>query len=260
MAALEHSVGAPLFNRTARGIALTPQGCSLMQRAEVLLQELGDMRPQPADAVVPASDFRIGMLSGIRDLLLPSLLQKLPALGLRDASMFESSMPVLREQVRKRVLDIAILGDPSVQGGLEFRPIWRERLFLVSPSSSDATSVQDLPFLMVTEDPALRVRLAGALARAGRRPRRTVTITPTDMAKQLIREGLGYSVLPYSMIGPGLSSDRFTVAPIDAPPLAIGVVYHSRPCDSRIDAFVLALEEIIRDHRDAATNDFISLA
>lgn len=262
MAALEHAMGAPLFVRSSRGIELTMQGSLLLDRALKLGRELQDLRYSDArktGADIPVR-LKFGVLSGIGTLLFPALLGDLAELSAGDPSVFESSTPVLRDQVRSGVLDLAIVGDSSSDDPLlAFQPLWREQLMLVAPPGCGVQRLLDLPFLLTSEDVQLGSLIHKALRRTRVTPKCCIRVTPTTMARHLIEQGYGYSILHYSAVVADFESARtLIIDPLPGSFLQFGMVRRiDHSFTGATQAFVERMQSRIRQRLSSLPQSLI---
>lgn len=248
MAQLEHQMRSPLFVRSSRGIELTEQGSLLLDRALLLGRELEGIHAA-GTPVLPASrrGLRVGILSGIRETLLPGLLADIGG-GPPESTLFESSMPVLREQVRSGQLHVVLVGKPAADPLLTFEPLWRERLMLVLPAGVVPDTLDALPFLLTTEDEQMGKLIRAAVESAGLAPRQTLRVTPSEVARRAIAARQGYSVLHYSLIADAAGCCAIEVRPLDATDLQFGLLYRrDREPRGDMEAFVARLRSALTD-------------
>ena len=130
---LEQLLGAPLFERTTRRVALTPAGQRLVPHARAILEQAArcagvvhaDARPTPYELAI-GTRFELGL-----SWLVPAL----PVLGARRPErtvhvMFGDSSDLL-ERVRRGQLDAAITSTRLTIGGLAYEPLHDEQYAFV---------------------------------------------------------------------------------------------------------------------------------
>lgn len=260
MSALEHGLQCTLFHRTNQGIDLTEQGRVLLDRALSLAKDFEEIDAGfGTQGGLNPEGLRVGVLSGIRDLLLPTLLDEITAAADAEIGIVESSMTLLREQVRHGTLDFALLGDPSADGLLRFSPIWQERLMLVAPADHESQALRHLPFLMTSEDANVCALLRRVLATHGLEPRKFVRVTPSETGKRLIARGFGFSILHYSVVAQELSEGSLSAIPLKGASLRFGVVQRVDRSDRKeVEACIDRLRVSIQQRIDALPRSLIT--
>ena len=136
MKLLEEELGVMLFERHARGAALTEAGVQLQSRAEFLLRCAQQLRDDIATHQrEPAGAVAIGLSPGMAPLLAAPLTlriqQRYPSMRLR---FVEGFAPVLHEAVLGGQIDVAVLNG-AVRGiDLVMEPLLREQMCLIGPA------------------------------------------------------------------------------------------------------------------------------
>ncbi|TIX49260.1 LysR family transcriptional regulator [Alteraurantiacibacter aquimixticola] len=132
IAALEHRIGARLFERSRKGCELTDAGKRFLPRARSIAS-IWDM--SKAEARVPArftAQARIGGQYALwPDFLLPwiaALQEQQPQLAL---SLTAGASARLNRDLAGEVLDLAIVYSPTIGPGIMSRPVLNDRLVLV---------------------------------------------------------------------------------------------------------------------------------
>jgi LysR family nitrogen assimilation transcriptional regulator len=119
-------------------------------------------------------------------------------LHLREATSIE-----IRNGLVNRELDLGILTTPLIEPQLELRPLIDEPMVLVGPEGCDLDPAQPvpiaqaaaLPLILPTRPNSTRILLEHAMEAIGLTPA-IVIETDTAPIADLVRRGLGYSVLP----------------------------------------------------------------
>jgi LysR family transcriptional regulator, nitrogen assimilation regulatory protein len=219
---LEQELGTRLLIRHGRGVTLTQAGSCLMERLDVILGLLSaplDAGPAPEQAVGTVS---LGLPSESAPFLVPALLeecrQRWPALTLK---VREGTSASLEEWVLDRRVDIALLQDPPVLEELDTEPVATERLGLVSGvrtirvEGSGSVRVRQLAGLkLILPHPRHWVRrlVDSAAFRRGIVLEPIQQVDGVALTKEMVRNGLGHTVLPYVAVRDGLLGglSRFT--------------------------------------------------
>jgi DNA-binding transcriptional LysR family regulator len=215
IAALESSLGAPLFSRARGNVTLTPAGEALLPLARRILADVDTARLEVQDLTgLRRGRIRIGAT--------PSLLGSLLADAL---ARFHTEFPGIEMYVAQGgsrdlvgdlalgELDLAVIvlplqtGDPS----LETLPILREELMIAAPPSAPPphrgryVQISDLAphrLVMFRRGYDLRESTIAAWRAAGLEPRFSIEGGEMDAVLHFVEAGLGLAVVP-SMVLPG---------------------------------------------------------
>ncbi len=237
IASLEAQLRQPLFDRLARQVSLTDAGRTLLPHARRALQELQD----GARALTRLDGPIAGRLSigtshhiGLHRLppLLRSYVQRHPQVDL-DIQFMDSELACQAVLAGKLELGIVTLPlSPLPQ--LESRIVWPDPLAVVVSSDHPlaqpaAQHIQQLAgYPAVLPDAATYTHriVTAALQKHGLSPRVRLATNYLETLKMLVSIGLGWSVLPRSM----LDDPALTV--LDIPELRLsrnlGAVWHTR--------------------------------
>lgn len=199
---LENELGQPLLRRIGRTVSPTEAGHRLVERARLLLRDVGNLRAVVADPEM-GLELQVGaintMLHGLLPTVLASLVQERPnaRVVLRSGLTSELYDAVLREE-----LDAAICLHPpfALPKTVHWAPLREERLVVLAPT---AAAHRD-PHALLREEPLIRYdrRLGGGLAaerylqRAGISPRERFEVSSLAAIAMLVARGLGVSIAP----------------------------------------------------------------
>lgn len=135
LADLESLIGAPLFERHARGMHLTALGRELLPTARRMLGAVDDAAEQAAALLSDAQHVvRVGAIGGaVGGLLAPAL----PALARRHPELLiqlvEADAPQLDQLVARGEIDVAVCRTPArVPQGWCFEPLLSDRFVVVA--------------------------------------------------------------------------------------------------------------------------------
>ncbi|MBF4998941.1 LysR family transcriptional regulator [Nocardia sp. BSTN01] len=207
---LETLLGARLFDRTSRTVALTAAGVVLRERAEALL---GHAHRDLAEVS------RIGQ-GGQGTLYLgfvPSVLPLEPLRGVRafrdryplvEVDLVEGFTSHLMERLANGALDLAIVRDPDPQPGTTITPLMTEPFVAVVPDDHPLATRATVTGADLVDHPMVFFpRAAGSLAHdrnlaplllSGRRPHIVQEATNWTIILYLVAAGLGITVAPRS--------------------------------------------------------------
>lgn len=208
---LEAELGARLFERTKRSVALTEAGAVLLGRARHLLSEAARAAEEVGRVARGESGaLTIGYTATASHLLLPRVVPLFraayPRLRLELREMRSSEQP---DALRENRIELGIVCAPVVADGLRETPLLRERLVVVLPrthrlskrASVNARDLDGQAYVGVRPDiePAWAEAAGRALRQAGANLH-LVQETDTKIALLgMVAAGVGLSVVSESM-------------------------------------------------------------
>lgn len=236
---LESELGAKLFERVSKGMRLTQEGEYLRQAIEHPLEllhiALGNVRHHsvPMDAsLVLGLPPEVALIFGPR--ILGRMQKELPTLKLRIA---ECDSARLAADLARGLVDIAILvGIFPAEKVFHFE-VMSEQLNLVVPSGSAIanrssiafTEIADLPLILPGTHAGLRTKLSKVELTSGVSLNIALEIDSSDLAKQAVRNGLGYAILPPVSFKAEAAGGELIGIPITEPEIEQSVRYAVRP-------------------------------
>lgn len=202
---LEARLGRRLFDRLARGVALTEAGHALLPRARRILAEVNAIVTSLADELeAGAGPLRLGAIPTMGPFLLPPLLR-------RFMRRYPRCELFLREDLTDRLvdalvdneLDLAIMSTPVDNEVIQLDVVGRERLLLAASPAlklpKGAVRLDDLrdqPAVVLHEMHCLGQQIESFCA-ARRWSRRIVCrSTQLPLVQQLVALGFGISLVP----------------------------------------------------------------
>ncbi|WP_069767926.1 LysR family transcriptional regulator [Streptomyces sp. LUP30] len=220
---LERELGAELFDRSARTVALTVAGKAALDHARAALAAAGAVG-QAVDEVSALLRGRItvGMVIGCT---LTPLFDALAAFHRAhpavEISLLEDNSDRLVEQVRAGAVDVALTGTATLPDGLDALTIVSERLVAAVPAGHPLArqrrvALRDLaahPIVCMPPGTGLRTVFDRACAAQGLRPAIALEASAADAIADLAARGLGVAVLSTSMAAG--HSDRLTAHVVD---------------------------------------------
>lgn len=218
VAKLEQELGARLFHRTSRSVALTPAGAALLPAARDCLMAAKRAR---AEVFAATGEIRgrlaVGMIPTAAAVDVPAVLrafhQEHPQVGI---SLLTGGSDVLADQVRDGALDVAFLGlaEDVELPNVESRTLARDPLAALLPpdhrlaarkriwlKTIDAEAFVDFPVGTPGRVQADRAFLAAGLER-----KVAFEVTDPYVMARLVTEGLGVALLAstYAVQLPGV--------------------------------------------------------
>ncbi|GAN52957.1 LysR substrate-binding domain-containing protein [Tanticharoenia sakaeratensis] len=203
---LELLLGVPLFERSRRHVAPTPDGARLISigrdvlAAARTLLEVARSRTGPLDGLL-----RIGVIATLGPYyvpgLLPSLRSHYPQLALR---LTESMTGPMLQKLRQNELDLALLALPLASETLVSEPVFTEPFLGVFPkghalAEHDALALERLdgPELLLLEDGhCLREQALSVCGAQVGHDGDSRLATSLEMLWHMIAAGEGYSLIP----------------------------------------------------------------
>ncbi|WP_030418579.1 LysR family transcriptional regulator [Streptomyces sp. SCSIO 75703] len=206
---LEKELGAKLFERSTRSVALTPAGEAFLPHAHRVFEELELGRQSTrASAGEVYGTVSIGFSGALNHLTLPPLTravrQRYPAVTLSLTGRVMTRDGI--EQLERGGLDIAFVGLPIAPSSVRTRLIGREPLGAALPidhplARESAIRLVDLAGEGFITTPAavgssLQESTLQACVKAGFRPRVVQEITDPYMILTLVSAGVGVALMP----------------------------------------------------------------
>jgi DNA-binding transcriptional LysR family regulator len=205
---LEETVGARLFDRNSRSVALTQTGRELLP---ILTRSLTDMEQALRDARAlgdgSSGTVRLACLPTFAASALPELIhafrERVPQARFQVRDVVASAVNAL---VRNEEVDIGLTGGHNIDATLDVLQTGEDRLVIVCPKThalarKRTVTVDDfgsVPLVLTAPGTSVRAVVDAALSNARCTP--DIACEPTYMmtAVAMVRGGLGISVLPES--------------------------------------------------------------
>ncbi|HMU53451.1 MAG TPA: LysR substrate-binding domain-containing protein [Nitrospira sp.] len=202
---LEEELGARLFDRLGRSIALTQAGLVFLEHAERAIREL-ERGAQVVGEVHGAQRGRlaVGTLATVNSYLIPPVVsrfkQRFPGVHLQVHS--QPSMDIVDGLVGDR-LDLGLCLLPVSREQLTTVRLFEERLVLIVPKRYPLTQSRlrmrdlgGLPLVLMPTDYCLRKMVEVECARAHVSPHVVLEMTSPEGILQAVEGGAGLSILP----------------------------------------------------------------
>ncbi|WP_404301297.1 LysR substrate-binding domain-containing protein [Alicycliphilus denitrificans] len=223
---LEQALGAPLFERTPKGMQLTPAGLTVKRYAEAILgnvERLGSEMQRHTNGVV--GHIRVFANSSTLNGLAPALSRFLAAYPNVNVELEEHLSATIVKAVQDGVADIGLAAGDIDFGGLTTIPYAHDELIFVTPPGHPLAEHPVVPL-----DMALTYDLVGigkkssnfvfleAMARKlGVAPRVRVHAPSFADVIACVMEGAGISLVPQSIAAPFIQSGQVRQVRMDEP-------------------------------------------
>lgn len=206
IALLEHRFKAALFQRSPKGVDLTPAGTSLLVHAKALLMQVNQMQ---ADM----NDHASGRVGALRVLANTSAMTEfLP----EDLATFARMNPGVRlvveerwsEEIIKAVLsseaDIGIIVEGGIVEGLELVPYRTDLLAAVMPKDHELARIEHMRFADVVDHDIIALESGSSMMRllaeraivAEKTLQLRVQVRSFEAVCRMVQSGLGVGILP----------------------------------------------------------------
>jgi LysR family nitrogen assimilation transcriptional regulator len=216
MQKLEQELGVVLLQRTSKGMTPTAAGNRLLVRACELQDVLDIIRREMSGyAKEVTGALRVGVQHphslSIGPMFVASFRAAFPDVSLYVLDGFNGD---LLDRLLNKQIDVAIVQSPShTHTDFKETPLWLEKLHLVGPASTAASplfaagqaSLEDLvelPIIMASQKHALRRLVDAAFLQHHRRFRPAIEVDGSLMIFEMVKAGLGYTLMPSSGFHP----------------------------------------------------------
>jgi DNA-binding transcriptional LysR family regulator len=228
---LERRLGLELFERSGRRQVLRPEAAEVLAYARRVLADTGDLARWVASLRSgEVGRLRVGMIDAAALHHFPDVLRAFrddhPDVDLR---LTVGPSGELLDQLTRGALDLAVVVDPpGAHPGLDLEPLVDEPLVVVAPDGTPAEHVDDPtrwgPWVLFPEGSHTRSVIARELRARGAAVEVVAESHQPEVLREMARLGVGWTVLPTSMLGPsgrGRSGTRKArgTAPAEGPTL-----------------------------------------
>jgi LysR family nitrogen assimilation transcriptional regulator len=224
MRQLETLAGCQLLSRSSRGVVPTPTGLEFCRRALETLKLVEGLRGLGREpASMPTGRVVIGTPASCANMIAVPLVnavrEQYPGITLE---LLEPPGAYICEMLVRGRVDIAVLLGDYEASGMQQVPVLEEDLFVVGlPGASGDVDLQRLDgqrLVMPARPNSLRTLFDRACEDRGVKPQVVTEVSSPYTMVQLVRAGLGATVLPLSMLG-GLQPSELPVGRLVNPML-----------------------------------------
>lgn len=211
---LEVELGCALFERGAKGVALTAAGSRLLPYAERVARLLKEAARAARDDGAPRGELTIGSLETTAALRLSGVLASyVAAYPAVDLVLKTGTTAELMEVVLGGQVEGAFVCGPVVHPELEQETMFREELaILAAPGMRSLGELGGAARMVVLRAGcSYRQMLEGMLARRGIPVPRAMEFGTLEAIFSCVAAGLGITLLPRALIGPVCAEGRLSV-------------------------------------------------
>src|SRR5579864_1995607 len=212
---LENELGAPLFHRMKRHVALTEAGKTFLPHARAVLQRLEEARLEVQElSGLRKGTLAVGAPPSVGTHLLPKALaafsQRHPGIAL---SFREAGSRTLVSLLEEGELDLAVIIQPVRHPALVADPLIEEELLLAVPRMHHLAhgdfeqrvrmaQLKQEPFVLLREGAYdLRDQTLAACRKAGFEPQVALDGGEMDSMLRFVAAGIGLAILPEMVLG-----------------------------------------------------------
>lgn len=224
---LEEELGAPLFERHGRGMAITPVGEEVLDHAVKILAELDALRDCASKKNASYRGLvRLGTTPTVGDMMTVPLMERIhkehPNLTLRFSAAFTGH---LLDWLQRGELDIAVSYDPPPTRALRIVPVLMETLYLATAPDPAVRLDTPVPFRELANRrfilPSPRHGLRTIVDRCATMADIAVeTVAETETMSAMIEltcAGYGHTIMPLAPLLPYLEKGSISIAPLVDP-------------------------------------------
>lgn len=236
ISALEEELGAPLFDRLGRRVALTEAGQILYEHVQRVFREI-EQGAQAIQELKGAERGRllVGTLSTVNAYLIPPLVsrfrQRFPRVHLQIQA--RPSADIVADLLANR-LDLGLCLLPAGDARLATQRLFDETLCLVAPSGFRSIGervrmrdLSELPLVLMPADYCLRKMIEAECLEAGVQPQVSVEMTSPDGILEAVKQGAGLTILPELFVRHRLGGERLQMIKLydPVPTHPVGLAY-----------------------------------
>lgn len=257
---METDLGTQLLFRSPHGVLPTEAGEILLRNARIIIDQFAFAAEEiRGHEVEPSGEVRLGLPGTISQILSVPLIiaakKRYPRIKLTIA---EAMSGFITDWIREAKIDLAVLYIPAQNRALSSDSVLSEDLCLLGPIEplpgiklpADGPvaykQVAELPLILPSVHHGLRELLEGVAGKAGVELNTIIDVDSYGNIKELVEEGMGYSVLPYNAISREVQDGRLKGWPIRKPELHRDV-YLVHAADRPMPNTVTVIETLCRE-------------
>ncbi len=217
---LEERLGAKLFIREGRRLALSGEGRLLLSYANQLLRLSSEAQAALASGK-PRGTLRIGALESTAAARMPAVLAKYHALYPEvQVELTTGTSGALVNRVLARDIEAAFVAEPFNTAGLESQAAFAEQIVLITPRSQgrirSPRDIGNLTVIAFASGCSYRRRLEAWLGEARIHPQRVLEFQSYHAIVACVAAGAGIALIPRSVLALTSAKPQLRVTPLPA--------------------------------------------
>lgn len=203
---MENELGVLLFSRSRKGVTLSDAGYSLVNHANIVLQQFEHMRSE-LDQYSKGLRGHINLLCNssaqnefLPKLIGPYLLSK-PNISISIKEMLSYDIVAA---IKNQTANLGIIADSTPLNGLASRPFCDDELVVFAPAgdcwrdieSTMFENIVEAEFIGLSEGSALQEHIEGHAKKLGYRLNYRARMATFDAVMQVVNSGVGIAVIP----------------------------------------------------------------
>ncbi len=210
---LEDELGVKLYERSGRGIVLTPEGERLEHYARVILHSVDDLMGEFAElSGRPHGSIRIAAFRGIATYQLPAIVQRFrerhPEVRLVISS--ETYDTEILKMVASGEADVGLTASWNEFGDLRYFEVLSYGMYACTPQDhawvgrADQLSLNEIaeqPLVLYERGTAIRDHIDEVFTRHGLHPDVAIEVGGSSALREYVRIGLGVSIISGLVVG-----------------------------------------------------------
>ncbi len=262
---LEDDLQVQLLFRNGRGVRLTEAGERLFEHAGVILRNLSQAQTEViALRGTPLGNVSIALPPMLGGILSGELVRRLRS-GYPLISLFlrEGFAAETLDWLSSGTVDVGILFNPPHVATLTLEHMLDDRIHLVgTPGSLDliagaafqAKRLSEVPLVLPPAPHRLRALIDNAALEAGVALKVEVEVTGTATILDLVRQKIGYTVLPSSLLHDEVEEDRLQSWPIVKPAIPTKLYVATsmqRPITMATKIVIKSIKDLVGKYRSS---------
>ncbi len=253
---LEERLGVRLFNRTRKGMELSPSGELIFEKADEALKLIEEAESAIAETqTAPAGLIRIGATDSIFSHLLADRIaefgERYPSVKLELVS---ATSPLTIEKLKNGAIDVAFVNLPAQSAGVKFLDtvsplhdvfVAGEKFSHLKGKTLSLNSLREYPLLMIEENTIFRRTLKNFLQANGAELCPDIEVANWDLMVKLVVKGMGIGCIPREYCGKELESGELFEVGANPPLPARGVgmaIAENTPASFALRRFVTFIQ------------------
>jgi DNA-binding transcriptional LysR family regulator len=193
-----------MVRRKAHGVALTPTGALLHERASTLLRDADELEIAVGSGGTElAGPLVLGCYVTIAPTIVPTLMEWIATHHPKvELTVLTGSQDELPHRLLAGALDLAIVYDIALPEGLESVPLYQAPAYVLLPDGHPLAAREVVPLADLADEPQILFDIPPAaqhtlllFERAGVTPRITQRTSDFELTRSLVARGFGYAIL-----------------------------------------------------------------